>query len=106
MTVNALVTAKSFSDRVPYKNLQMLEGQGAAKQLYKWITDFLENNADMFKAKFVWARGYGAFSVSENQLDIVIKYIKNQKEHHSKMSFAREWELFQQKYLETVRKAS
>ena len=60
------------------------------------------NEGQMFKAKFAWARGYGAFSVSENQLDTVIKYIKNQEEHHKKMSFASEWKLFQQKYLETV----
>ena len=61
------------------------------------------NEGQMFKAKFAWARGYGAFSVSENQLDTVIKYIKNQEEHHKKMSFEREWKLFQQKYLETVK---
>lgn len=52
MIVNALVTAKSFSDRVPYKNLQMLEGQGAAKQLYKWTTDFLEKNSEIFGSIF------------------------------------------------------
>ena len=71
-------------------------------QFLKGISSHNINKADMFKAKFVWARGYGAFSVSENQLDTVIKYIKNQEEHHKKMSFAREWELFQQKYLKTV----
>ena len=71
-------------------------------QLLKGTSSHEINEADMFKAKFVWARGYGDFSVSENQLDTVLKYIKNQEEHHKKMSFAREWELFQQKYLETV----
>jgi len=71
-------------------------------QLLKGTSSHNINELDIFKAKFVWARGYGAFSVSENQLDTVIKYIKNQEEHHKKMSFAREWKLFQKKYLETV----
>lgn len=71
-------------------------------QLLKGTSSHDINQADMFKAKFAWARGYGAFSVSENQLDTAIKYIKNQEEHHKIMSFAREWELFQKKYLETV----
>ncbi len=72
-------------------------------QLLKGTSFHDINGSEMLKAKFSWARGYGAFSVSENQLDTVIKYIKNQEEHHKKMSFAREWELFQQKYMETVK---
>lgn len=34
-----------------------------------------------------WQSGYGAFSVSESQLDIVRKYIERQEEHHAVMSF-------------------
>ena len=71
-------------------------------QLQKGSSSHDINGSGMFKAKFAWARGYGAFSVSENQLAAIIKYIKNQEEHHKKMSFAREWELFQKKYKETV----
>ena len=37
-----------------------------------------------------WQRGYGAFSVSQSQVDKVVAYIRNQKEHHSKASFADE----------------
>ena len=72
-------------------------------QLLKGTSSHVINEGRMFKVKFAWARGYGAFSVSENQLDTVIKYIKNQEEHRKKMSFIREWELFQKKYLETVK---
>ena len=31
---------------------------------------------------FYWQRGYGAFSVSPSQLELVIKYVKTQEEHH------------------------
>jgi putative transposase len=34
-----------------------------------------------------WQAGYGAFTVSINEKDAVIKYIKNQQEHHRRTSF-------------------
>lgn len=36
---------------------------------------------------FSWQEGYRAFSYSEGQIDGVMKYIRNQKEHHKKRSF-------------------
>ncbi len=48
--------------------------------------------------KFSWSIGYGAFSVSESNIDKVVKYIMNQEEHHHKMSFAEEYEKFLQKH--------
>lgn len=41
--------------------------------------------------RFAWQKGYGAFSVSQSQVDAVIKYIANQKEHHKKQSFQDEF---------------
>ena len=38
-----------------------------------------------------WQEGYGAFSYSHSALDNVIKYINNQKAHHSKKSFKEEY---------------
>ena len=49
------------------------------------------------KFKFEWQKGYGAFSHSRSQIGDVIKYIKTQKEHHSKKSFKYE-------YLEILKK--
>ena len=48
--------------------------------------------------KFMWSKGYAAFSVSESNLDKVVKYILNQEEHHSKMSFIQEHDVFMQKH--------
>jgi putative transposase len=40
---------------------------------------------------FQWQTGYGAFSVSFPQLDSVTSYIRNQSEHHKKMTFEEEF---------------
>ncbi|MCM8538353.1 MAG: IS200/IS605 family transposase [Lentisphaeraceae bacterium] len=39
---------------------------------------------------FKWQAGYGAFSVSQSQVNIVKEYIKTQKEHHQKIDFKNE----------------
>ncbi|HMQ80707.1 MAG TPA: IS200/IS605 family transposase [Ignavibacteria bacterium] len=49
------------------------------------------------KYSFNWQSGFGAFSVSLSQLDKVINYIINQKEHHRKRTFKEE-------YIELLRK--
>ncbi len=36
---------------------------------------------------FAWQAGYGAFAVSESNIDAVRKYISAQREHHRKKSF-------------------
>jgi REP element-mobilizing transposase RayT len=39
---------------------------------------------------FGWQNGYGAFSVSESNIEAVTAYITNQAEHHRKFSFQEE----------------
>lgn len=36
---------------------------------------------------FSWQSGYSAFSVSQSNVDAVVRYIRNQKEHHRKSAF-------------------
>ncbi len=68
----------------------------------KWI-----NSRGFVKGKFCWQEGYGAFSYGQSQLDLVIKYINNQEQHHLRKSFKEEYfELlqrfnvkFEEKYL-------
>jgi putative transposase len=52
------------------------------------------NQENLTKIKFAWQTGYGAFSVSESNVEKVVKYIDNQKEHHKKKTFAVELEEF------------
>ncbi|MBP8115581.1 MAG: transposase [Chitinophagaceae bacterium] len=49
------------------------------------------NDKKFIKGKFHWQSGYGAFSFAKSQRDIVIKYIMNQEEHHSKKTFKEEY---------------
>lgn len=56
------------------------------------------NSLDFFKSKFAWQTGYGAFSVSESMVNEVEKYIAIQKEHHKKMTYEEEVNLFIKKY--------
>ena len=40
---------------------------------------------------FSWQRGYGAFTVSQSNVESVRRYIARQKEHHRKLSFRHEF---------------
>jgi len=48
--------------------------------------------------QFYWQNGYGAFSVNPSETETVIAYIKNQKEHHKKITFQDEYRKFLKKY--------
>ena len=56
------------------------------------------NQQEFFKYKFAWQVGYGGFSVSESNVKQVQRYIENQKEHHNKMTFAEEYDIFLKKH--------
>jgi REP element-mobilizing transposase RayT len=42
-------------------------------------------------AGFAWQTGYGAFGVSQSQVEVVHEYIRNQEEHHRRMPFSEEF---------------
>ena len=48
----------------------------------KWI-----NEQNRLADKFAWQDGYGAFTVSESQLEAVIHYVRDQEKHHKHRSF-------------------
>ena len=59
----------------------------------KWV-----NEKNFTFAKFAWQEGYGAFSYSHSHLNKVINYIKNQEQHHRKISFLEEYRSFLKAY--------
>lgn len=59
----------------------------------KWI----KTKGDQYK-NFYWQRGYGSFSVNPAQIDVVVRYIENQAEHHKKKTFQEEYVAFLKKY--------
>ncbi len=52
----------------------------------KWI-----KTLDARYRGFFWQRGYGAFSVSQSQLDAVLAYVEAQHEHHHTRTFQEEY---------------
>lgn len=46
---------------------------------------------DVTYANFSWQNGYGAFSANPAEVERVIQYIANQKEHHCKKAFKTEY---------------
>ncbi|MBK9731316.1 MAG: IS200/IS605 family transposase [Chitinophagaceae bacterium] len=59
----------------------------------KWIKTKGSNYSN-----FYWQDGYGAFSVNPSDIDRVIKYITNQKAHHSKKTFQDEYRAMLKRY--------
>jgi REP element-mobilizing transposase RayT len=62
------------------KVIQLLKGSSS-----HWI-----NSHDITAGKFAWGRGYGAFSVSQSNVNRVARYIAGQEEHHRVRTFAEE----------------
>ena len=59
----------------------------------KWV-----KGIDSCYKGFSWQEGYGSFSVSQSNVDVVIKYILNQKEHHQRISAQDEFRQFLKKH--------
>ena len=47
---------------------------------------------------FAWQAGYGAFAVSESNVQTVWDYIANQREHHRQKSFQEEYRAFMERH--------
>lgn len=59
----------------------------------KWIKTMGEQYAN-----FYWQDGYGVFSVSQLEVNNLIRYIENQKQHHEKKTFKTEYVKFLDAY--------
>ena len=70
------------------KIMQKIKGNSS-----KWV-----NVQNRFKGRFAWQVGYGAFSVSESQIPVVVGYVKNQANHHQKLSFRDEFTLILERH--------
>ena len=76
------------------KNLPVSEVIGKAKRSSsKWV-----KTKGRERGKFSWQAGYGAFSVSQSNVEQVRKYIQRQEEHHRKKTFQDEFREFLKAY--------
>ena len=60
------------------------------REIKKSTNDWIKDNR-LTRYKFAWQEGFGAFSYGHSQLDNIIRYIQNQKEHHQKKTFREEY---------------
>jgi len=67
------------------------------KEIKVSSTKFI-NEKRWINGKFSWQEGFGVFSYSHSHIHNVIKYIKNQPEHHKKKKFKDEYIEFLQKF--------
>jgi putative transposase len=67
------------------------------EELKSHSSKWMKKKGDDLKS-FYWQDGYGAFSVNPSEIDIVIKYIANQGNHHTKKTFQEEYRAFLKKY--------
>ncbi|MDF3131289.1 IS200/IS605 family transposase [Kiritimatiellaeota bacterium B1221] len=63
------------------------------KQSSAWIK---ERDANL--SAFYWQKGYGLFSFGALQRDAVEAYVRNQAEHHRKVTFQEEYRSFLDRY--------
>ena len=65
--------------------------------LSEFIQKVKSSSSKLIKTKspksknFYWQDGYGAFSISQSQVKPLTSYIKNQHNHHQKISFKAEY---------------
>ena len=60
------------------------------KQIKQDSSSWVNKNG-ISRHRFSWQAGYGAFSYAKSEIPQVIKYIKNQEEHHRKKTFSEEY---------------
>ncbi len=70
------------------KILQLIKGESS-----HWV-----NENHLTKTKLRWQDEYFAVSVSESQIEKIVRYIRTQEKHHRKKSYIEECEEFFKKY--------
>jgi len=76
------------SDRCVADFMKHMKGESA-----HWF-----NQQHIVTGHFAWQRGYGAYSVSASQFDVVKNYIQNQTRHHQRHTFADEYDDWKRRY--------
>jgi putative transposase len=67
-------------------------------KLIKGESSYWINKKELLKQPFAWQDDYFAASVSHSHVNKVCDYIKNQDEHHKKMIWEEELNVFLEKY--------
>ena len=96
---NSLIAVNGLADHV-----HLFIGMKPKYTLSEIIRDVKSNSSryinrrGWLKKKFEWQSGFGAFSYSHSQKEIVSAYIINQECHHRNRGFEHEFNLFLKKF--------
>ena len=63
------------------------------KRIKAYSSKWIKTLDEQYYEGFCWQAGYGAFSVSYNALDNVVRYIRNQAAHHHRTDWRDEYKL-------------
>ena len=94
-----IITVGGYTDHVHL--LCMLSKKIA---LIKLLEEVKSHSSKWIKTKgdtlrnFYWQDGYGAFSINPTEVEVVVKYIADQKDHHARWTFQQEYRAFLKKY--------
>ena len=85
-------------------HIHLLVGIHQSQAIADCVRDVKSNSSGWIHERFAklqsfrWQTKYGAFTVSESQVDSVKAYIADQKEHHKTLSFKEEFLLILRKH--------
>ena len=67
------------------------------EEIKKSSSVWVKNQDDKLRS-IAWQAGYGAFSIGESQVPVLLNYIDNQWEHHQSSTFEEEFLTFLNRY--------
>lgn len=82
-------------------HIHLLVSIGRSVTIGELVGDIKRDSSKWMKGRsqsFYWQNGYGAFSVSESNVEAVIRYIRNQKKHHRRQDFRAEYRALMRKH--------
>jgi REP element-mobilizing transposase RayT len=88
---------KMLSINGTHNHIHFFMGMKPTCCLSDLIREIKKSSSNFIKEKrftpfrFQWQEGFGAFSYGHSQMTDVIRYIENQKEHHRKKTFRKEY---------------
>jgi len=78
------ILARLHQDSAPSELMRVVKSNSS-----KWA-----NERPNRRERFEWQTGFGAFTVSTSAKDAVAQYIREQEQHHAKLTFQEEFVLF------------
>lgn len=90
---SALINSVEDHVHILFELARTVSVSKAVEEVKKTSSKWIKTHGPQF-AGFAWQAGYGAFAVSESNVQVVRKYIANQREHHCQKTFQEEYRAF------------